>query len=243
MLFQPGYHSIAQLIDHAILQPTLTDAEMERTLRELLPHPIATVCIKAHGIALAAEILEGSETSPCAVIGFPHGTPIPEVKNYETACAIRDGASEVDMVVNTGKVLSGDWEYVKTDILAVLEPAHEKGALVKVIFETDFLPADADKIKLCELCTELGVDFVKTSTGFGFVKGKGGNYDSMGATEHDLMLMRKYSGPQVGVKASGGMRTLDHVLRAVELGVTRIGTSSSLAILAEARERFGDVDA
>jgi len=135
------------------------------------------------------------------------------------------------MVVNGGKVLSGEWDYVKNEIAQVLKACRTGGAILKVIFENDFLPEDKHKIRLCEICSELGVDFVKTSTGYGFVKQDDGSYNYKGATEHDLALMRKHSAPAVQVKAAGGVRTLDDVLRVRALGVTRIGATATEAIL------------
>jgi len=234
-----SYEALAGLLDHALLAPTLTDAELRKGCRELRPYPIATVCIKPHAIKLAAEELTGTGIKVCTVIGFPHGIQVPAVKAYEAEQAFLDGASEVDMVVNTGKVLSGDWGFVREDIEAVTGAARRHQGVVKVIFETDFLPEDRDKIRLCEICSEVGVDFVKTSTGFGFVKGGTGGYDYSGATDHDLKLMRAHCRPEVGVKASGGVRNLDRALAVAALGVTRIGTGSAPAILREYRERFG----
>lgn len=236
----PSYEHVAGLMDHALLAPTLTDAELRKGCRELREFPIATVCIKPHAVKLALEELAGTAVRVCTVIGFPHGTPVPAVKAFEAEQAFRDGAREVDMVVNTGKVLGGDWDYVREDIAAVTAVTRRHGGIVKVIFETDFLPDDHRKIRLCEICSEVKVDFVKTSTGFGFVRGKEGGYDYCGATDHDLKLMRKHSAPGVGVKASGGVRNLDRTLEVVALGVTRIGTGSAPAILREYHARFGN---
>jgi deoxyribose-phosphate aldolase len=236
---RPSYSLVAGMMDHALLAPTLTDAELRKGCRELRDFPIATVCIKPHAVKLALEELTGTPVQVCTVIGFPHGTPVPLVKAYEAEQAFLDGAREVDMVVNTGKVLGGDWDYVREDIAAVTEVARRHKGIVKVIFETDFLPDDRHKIRLCEICSEVKVDFVKTSTGFGFVRGREGGYDYCGATDHDLKLMRKHSAPGVGVKASGGVRNLDRALEVIALGVTRIGTGSAPVILREYRERFG----
>lgn len=231
--------SVVRTFDHALLTPTFTDAELRKGCEELLPYPIASVCIKPHAVKLAAEIMQGSETVVCTVIGFPHGIQLPEVKAFEAECAFRDGAREVDMVINTGKVLSEDWDFVRADIRAVTEVARRHGGIIKVIFETDFVTQDALKIRLCEICSEEGVDYVKTSTGFGYVRGKEGGYEYSGATPHDIALMRKHCAPQVGVKASGGMRNLDKVLEVLALGATRIGTTSTAAVYAEALQRFG----
>jgi deoxyribose-phosphate aldolase len=231
--------AVLRTFDHALLAPTLTDAELRKGCEELRAFPIATVCIKPHAVRLAVEVLAGTAIEVCTVIGFPHGIQLPEVKALEADCAFRDGAREVDMVINTGKVLSEDWAFVRKDIRAVTQVARKNGGIIKVIFETDFLPEDRHKIRLCEICGEERVDYVKTSTGFGYVKGKQGGYEYSGATPHDLALMRRHSPAHVGVKASGGMRNLDKVLEAFALGCTRIGTTSTAAIAAEAKARFG----
>ncbi len=166
----------------------------------------------------------------CTVIGFPHGNSRVDVKVFETEKALEDGAVEIDMVVNTGKVLSEDWEYVYNEIAAVVAATKKHGAALKVIFENDFLPEDKYKIKLCEICSELKVEFVKTSTGYGFVKQPDGSYNYKGATDADLVLMRKHSAPEVQVKAAGGVRTLEDTLKVRALGVTRIGATATEAI-------------
>jgi deoxyribose-phosphate aldolase len=200
--------------------------------------PIASVCVKPYAVRVAVEALRGTEIAVGTVIGFPHGSSLPEIKAAEADAAFRDGALDVDMVVNVGKVLSKDWQFVHADISTVLGIARARSGIIKVIFETDFLKNDEDKIRLCEICSDLRVDYVKTSTGFGFVK-HGDSYNYLGATEHDVALMRRYSSTQVGVKPSGGVRTLDHVLRMMELGATRIGTASTEAIYEQAVHRFG----
>lgn len=222
---------IARMIDHSLLHPTMDD----RTLREgcalAMKYQVASVCIKPYAVRLAAEILRGSGVMVGTVIGFPHGNSTVEVKVFETETAIRDGAVEVDMVINTGKVLSEDWEYVSREIAAVVAVTKMYGVALKVIFENDFLPQDRHKIRLCELCSEHQVEFVKTSTGYGFVKQPDGSYNYKGATPHDLALMRKHSAPGVQVKAAGGIRTLADTLRVRELGVTRIGATATEAII------------
>lgn len=230
---------IARLIDHALLHPTLTDADLRQACVALRPHGLASICIKPCAVSLCADILHGTPTRVCTVIGFPHGSAQPEVKAYEAATAFRDGAEEIDMVCNIGRALGGDWQAVRDDIAAVLAVVRRQRGVLKVIFETDYLPDDAAKIRLCGICSELRVDFVKTSTGFGFVRGKEGGYDYAGATDHDLTLMRRHTDPSVGVKASGGVRDLARALAVAELGCTRIGTSSTEAILREAHARFG----
>jgi deoxyribose-phosphate aldolase len=192
---------------------------------------VASVCVKPCFVAQATELLAGSDVRVGTVIGFPHGVNATAIKVLEAEQACRDGAVELDMVVNIGKVLSGDWQYVHADVAAVLEVARENKAILKVIFETDYLQRDVDKIQLCRLCDDLGVDFVKTSTGFGFVKQASGGYDYVGATTHDVELMRANCSAKIQVKASGGIRTRAEALRMVRLGATRLGTSASEAIL------------
>lgn len=218
-------------IDHAILSPTLTDVETRAALDLVRGVPIASVCVRPHAVGMALEACGG--TTVCTVVGFPHGGQLPEAKALEARLALDSGAREIDMVVNAGKVLSCDWEFVRRDISEVLSVVRGQEGVLKVIFETDYLVDDAHKIRLCELCGELAVDFVKTSTGFAFVKGKDGGYDQHGATDHDLILMCRHAPGHVGVKASGGVRDLARARRVLELGCTRIGTSSTLAILEE----------
>jgi len=174
------------------------------------------------------------------VIGFPHGNSTPAAKVFEAVQACGDGACEIDMVINIGKALSGDWVYVENEIRLVTAMCHEHHALVKVIFETDYVTATEDKIKLCEICTRSGADFVKTSTGYGFVKRTDGNYNYRGATLADIELMRKHSGPDVRIKAAGGVRTLDDLLKMKTAGADRCGATATEAILTEAIIRFGD---
>ncbi len=225
--------SIAALIDHSLLHPTLTDAELRAGCELARRLSVASVCIKPYAVRLAAEILAGSPVRVGTVIGFPHGSHATEVKVFEAEVACRDGATELDMVVNIGEVLSGDWQYVERDIRAVVDAAHARGAIVKVIFENDFLPDDATKVRLCEICQRAGADFVKTSTGFGFVKQAGGDYNYQGATEHDVQLMREHTSPPLQVKAAGGVRSFAAADSMRRLGATRIGCSATEAILAE----------
>lgn len=229
---------LAKMIDHSILHPTMTDSELKKGCEIAREYGVASVCIKPYAIPLAVRELKGSEVLVGTVIGFPHGNSAIEIKVAETIKACQDGAVEIDMVVNIGKVLQEDWEYVTREIRAICEATHANGAILKVIFENDFLPEDKYKIKLCEICSEIGADFVKTSTGYGFVKDADGKYTYQGATHHDLKLMRKHSAPEVQVKAAGGVRTLEELLAVRELGVARVGASATLGILEEARNRF-----
>lgn len=229
---------LAKMIDHSLLHPTMTDRELEEGCKIALKYDVASVCIKPYAVGMAREILKGSDVKVGTVIGFPHGNSALEIKTAETLQAIRDGAVEIDMVVNTGKVLSEDWDYVAEEIRVITQTCHDRHAIVKVIFENDFLPDDRFKIKLCEICSGEGADFVKTSTGYGFVKGKDGKYSYQGATEHDLQLMRKHSSPSVQVKAAGGVRNLDALLKVKESGATRCGATATAEILEEANKRF-----
>ena len=226
------------MLDHSLLQPTLTDAELEAGCRLAAEYGVASVCIKPYYVQRAAELLADTGVAVGTVVGFPHGSSETSLKVYETEFACAKGATEIDMVINIGKALSGDWDYVENEIEAVGDAAHSMGAIVKVIIENDFLPDDDTKWRLCQAVEEAGADFVKTSTGYGFVKGADGRYSYQGATEHDLALMRAACSPKVQIKAAGGVRDLDGVLRARELGVTRVGASATAAILEELKRRL-----
>ncbi len=228
---------LAGMIDHSLLHPTMTDEDLERECEVARKYGVASVCIKPYAVGLAVKMLKGSPVKVGTVVGFPHGNSSMKTKVFETEQACREGAVEVDMVVNIGKVLGRDWDYVQEEIREVLAAAHDNGAILKVIFENDFLPEDEYKIRLCEICSDAGVDFVKTSTGYGFVKGEDGKYAYKGATDHDLALMRRHSAPGVQVKAAGGIRTLDDLMRVKALGVTRVGATATVAILEEAMKR------
>lgn len=232
-----SYEELAKMIDHSLLHPTLTDKELEDGCRVAGRYRVASVCIKPYAVRKAAALLKNTGVKVGAVVGFPHGNSATEVKRYETEIACRDGAEEIDMVMNIGKALSEDWGYVANDIAAVCEEAHKHGAIVKVIFENDFLPNDRTKIKLCEICEHVGADWIKTSTGYGFVKGDDGKYSYRGATDKDLKLMRKHVSERIGVKAAGGVRDLDGLLRVRELGAMRCGSTATTKILDEYRER------
>jgi deoxyribose-phosphate aldolase len=236
---EPGpitLNELARMIDHSLLHPTLTDKGILDGCALAKRWGTATVCVKPYAVPMSREALEGSGVGVCAVAGFPHGNSTTAVKAAETEQEIRDGASEIDVVINIGKALGGDWEYVEGEIRAVNGICASKGALLKVIFETDFLD-DGHIIRLCEICSAVRVGFVKTSTGYGFVKQPNGFYSYRGATEHNLALMRKHTDPAVGLKAAGGVRTLDGLLRVRELGAARVGASATEAILEEARRR------
>jgi deoxyribose-phosphate aldolase len=189
---------------------------------------VASVCIVPYYLKRCAETLKGSTVKASTTIGFPHGVHTTAIKVVEAKHALDDGGQELDMVVNISKVLSGDWAYVRADLKAVIDLAHSRGQKVKVIFENCYLKDD-HKIKLCQICGELGADWVKTSTGYG----------TSGATHEDLKLMRKHSPPHVQVKAAGGVRTLDALLEVRALGVTRVGATRTVEILEECKRRLG----
>lgn len=239
-----SYTDLAKMIDHSLLHPTMTDKELEEGCKVAVKYGVASVCIKPYAVRQAVEWLRGSDVIVGCVIGFPHGNSATESKRYETELACKDGAKEIDMVVNVGKALSGDWDYVEADVKAVCDEAHKHGAKVKVILENDYLTAggaglssDDLKRKLCQLCESAGADWVKTSTGYGFVKQADGSYNYKGATAHDLELMRAACSPKVQVKAAGGVRDLDGLITVRDLGGSRCGASATAALLDEYRRR------
>jgi deoxyribose-phosphate aldolase len=228
--------SLAKMIDHSLLHPTMTDRVIVSGCELALKYDVATACVKPYAIKLAKSILDRSNVAVCAVIAFPHGNSTTTIKVQEAQEAVAAGAVEIDMVVNIGKVLGGDWGYVSDEIKAVNLAVTRQGAILKVIFENDYLE-DSHIIRLCEICSEHAVAFVKTSTGYGFVKQPNGFYSYAGATDHALRLMRAHSAPGVQVKAAGGVRTLDDLLRVRLLGVTRIGATATREILEDAKRR------
>jgi deoxyribose-phosphate aldolase len=222
------YSDIAGMIDHSLLNPALTATELEQGCQLALDYECASVCILPYYLARCAEMLRGSVVKASTTIGFPHGGHTTAIKVAEAQRALADGGQELDMVVNISAVRSGNWAYVRDDVQAVIAVTHAAGQKVKVIFENCYLD-DAQKIRLCEICSELGADWVKTSTGYG----------TGGATMEDLALMRKHSAPSVQVKAAGGVRDLDALLRVRALGVTRCGASRTAAMLDDCRQRLG----
>jgi len=238
------YEELAKMIDHSLLHPTMTDHDLEGGCKLAAKYGVASVCIKPYAVKRAAELLQGTGVFVGAVIGFPHGNACTESKRYETELACRDGAVEIDMVINLGKALSGEWDYVERDVKAVCEEAHQRGAKVKVILENDYLVqggaglgSDDLKKRLCQLCERAGADWVKTSTGYGFVKQPDGSYNYKGATEHDLALMRASVSTKVQVKAAGGVRDLDGLIKVRDLGASRCGATATAAMLDEYRRR------
>ena len=221
------YLDIAKMIDHSLLNPVMTDEELEAGCRLARKYDVASACVKPYFLKRCAELLAGSTVAASTVIGFPHGGNTTAVKVAEAEQALRDRGVELDMVANIGKVLSADWDYVRADIRAVVDESHAGGAIVKVIFENCYLQ-DSHKIKLCEICAEAGADFVKTSTGYG----------SGGATIADLKLMRKHSPPHIRVKAAGGIRTLDALLEVRAIGVARSGATRTAEMLDECKRRI-----
>jgi len=222
------YLDMAKMMDHSLLNPTLTDAALEEGCRLARDYDVASVCILPYYLRRCADILCGSTVKASTTIGFPHGGHATAVKVAEARRALADGGEELDMVVNLSKVLSGDWAYVRQDLAAVIDAAHQAGRQVKVIFENCYLQDD-HKVRLCEICGELNADWVKTSTGYG----------PGGATLEDLRLMRRHAPPHVQVKAAGGVRDLDRLLEVRALGVTRVGASRTRDILDECRRRLG----
>lgn len=238
------YKELAKMIDHSLLHPTMTDQEMEAGCKLAAEYGVASVCIKPYAVKRAAELLQGTGVNVGAVIGFPHGNSCTESKRYETELACRDGAVEIDMVINIGKALGGDWDYVEQDVKAVCDEAHQHGAKVKVIFENDYLTqggaglsSEDFKRQLCQICERAGADWVKTSSGYGFVKQADGSYSYQGATEQDLALMRASCSPQVQVKAAGGVRDLDGLIKVRDLGASRCGATATAGMLDEYRRR------
>lgn len=227
---------LAKMIDHSLLHPTMTDADIICGLATAKKYEVATACVKPYLILLAKKELAGSSVKVCPVIGFPHGNSTTMVKVFEAEQAAKAGGEEIDMVVNIGKVLGGEWEYVEDEIRAINNVVIQNGAILKVIFENDYLQ-DSHIVRLCQICTKLAVAFVKTSTGYGFVKQADGQYNYKGATVPHLKLMRESSGSNVEIKAAGGVRTLDDLLHVMSLGTTRIGATATTTILEEAKAR------
>ncbi len=222
------YLSWAQMIDHALLRPNMSTAELESGIDMAARYQVASVCILPYAVPLATRALANQRTRPSTTIGFPHGGQTIRSKEAEARAALDDGAQELDMVVNVSQVVSAEWGYVQREIAAVLAPVRVQGMRLKVIFETAYL-TDQQKIALCRICDDLGVDWVKTSTGFA----------ARGATPADVALMRAHVGPRVQVKAAGGIRTLDALKEMKRLGATRCGTSQTSTILEELRATLG----
>lgn len=222
------YSDLAKMIDHSLLNPTLAATQLEEGIQLALAYDVASVCIMPFYLRRCSELLKGSAVRASTTIGFPHGGHTTSIKIAEAKQALADGGEELDMVVNISQVLSGAWDYVEHDISAVTDVTHAAHQKIKVIFENCYL-SDDQKVRLCEICSRLGVDWVKTSTGYG----------TGGATMDDLRLMRKHSAPGVQVKAAGGVRDLDTLIAVREIGVSRCGASRTAEILDEGRKRLG----
>ncbi len=235
---------LAKMIDHSLLHPTMSDEILERECLVALKYDTASVCIKPCAVSLAKRILKGSDVKVGTVAGFPHGNSRPDIKAAEAKQACRDGAVEIDMVINIGKAIGGAWEYVKDEIALINARVQDGGAILKVIFENDYLEDETIR-ELCRICSDLNVAYVKTSTGYGFVKQENGMYSYSGATVPHLKLMRASCAGHVKVKAAGGVRTLEDLLLVRSLGVSRVGATATAAILDEAAgrlERGEDLD-
>ena len=220
------YQQLAKVIDHSLLKPELTEADVIAGCELAHKYHVATVCVKPTHVKLAAELLKDSDVIVSTVVGFPHGSNRTEVKVLEANLAIDDGALELDMVLNIGQLRTGKFDFVRDDIIAVCDAAHTRGAKVKVILENAYL-TDEEKRTACKLCEEAGADWVKTSTGFA----------PSGATLEDLRLMRETVSEKVQVKAAGGVRTLDTILPVVDVGCTRVGATATAVILDEFERR------
>jgi len=231
-------YKLAKMIDHSILHPTMTDEDLRRECEVARKYDVASVCVKPYAVKQAVNLLKGSDVLVGCVIGFPAGNSAIPSKVFEAENACKDGAVEIDMVINIGKALQGDWTYITEEIKAVTNASHKYAAIVKVIFETDYVTKEADILKLCQICTEVGADYVKTSTGFGFVKQANGDYNYVGATIPILELMKRSVGPKVKVKAAGGVRTLDQLIAVQSAGCARSGATATTVILEEAMKRF-----
>jgi deoxyribose-phosphate aldolase len=222
------FEDIAKMIDHSLLNPSLTMQELEDGCALALRYNVASVCIMPYALRRCADMLVGSTVNASTTIGFPHGVHTTAIKLAEARQALADGGLELDAVINISKALSGDWRYVHDELAALTDVIHAGGAKIKIIFENAYHD-DAAKIRLCEICGEIGVDWVKTSTG----------YAATGATMADLELMRKHSPPRVQVKAAGGIRDLDALLAARSIGVSRVGATRTQSMLEECRCRLG----
>jgi len=215
---------IAHIIDHTLLKPDATQAQIAQLCYEARKYSFAAVCVNPANVKLAAQLLKDSPVAVCTVVGFPLGATLTEVKAYEAQKVIEDGATEIDMVINIGALKSKDYDLVKRDIATVVRTCHNNGAICKVIIEAALL-TDEEKVKACQLAKEAGADYVKTSTGFG----------PGGATVEDVALMRRVVGPEMGVKAAGGIRTFEAARQMIKAGATRIGASAGVKIVQEAK--------
>ncbi len=225
---QYSYIELSKMIDHSLLNPTLTEQQLEAGIQQAMAYDVASVCIMPYYLKRTAELLAGTTVFPSATVGFPHGGHTTKVKLYESEQLIEDGCVELDMVINISRALSGDWKYVGDEIVAITKLCHSAKRKVKVIFENCYLN-EAQKIKLCKICCDAGSDWVKTSTGYG----------TSGATMEDLQLMLDNVVSPIQVKAAGGVRDCDALIKVKSMGVTRVGASRTSEMLDEARRRLG----
>ena len=225
---QYSYLELSKMIDHSLLNPTLTEQQLESGIQLGMAYDVASICIMPYYHKRTVELLAGTTVFPSSVVGFPHGGHTTKAKLYESELLIADGCVELDMVVNFSRVLSGDWKYVVDEINGIVKLAHAAQRKVKVIFENCYLNQD-QKIRLCKICCETGTDWAKTSTGYG----------TSGATFEDLQLMLDNVTAPVQVKAAGGIRDCDNLIKAKQMGVTRVGASRTAEMLDEARNRLG----
>jgi len=223
-------YELSAMIDQSALHPTMGIKDLEEHCLTARKWRTASVCVKPCDVERAVALMQGSGIPVGCVVGFPAGNSTIEVKSYEAGTAIAQGAKEIDMVINIGRALDGDWDYLRREIREVTRTCHDGGAIIKVIFETAYVSREEDISMLCHICTEEGVDFVKTSTGYGFVKQADGSSKAIGATLEAVRIMRRESGSGVGVKAAGGIRTLDDVIAFRDAGCTRIGATATDAI-------------
>lgn len=223
-----SYEEIAKMIDHSLLNPSLTTGELEEGIALAIRYDVASVCILPYYLARCAELLHGTAVRASTTIGFPHGGHATAIKLAEARQALADGGQELDVVINISEARSGDWKYVRDELAQLADCIHAGGAKIKVIFENAYLD-DGAKIRLCEICAEIGADWVKTSTGFA----------PSGATLPDLKLMREHSPEWVQVKAAGGIRDLDVLLAVRAIGVSRVGATRTQSMLEECRKRLG----
>jgi len=230
---------LAKMIDHSILHPTFTDKDLTEGCEIAKKYGVASVCVKPYMVKDAVELLKGTDVKTGCVIGFPHGNSTTQIKVFEALEACYDGAEEIDMVINIGKALQGDIDYVENEVKDVVEACHNNETILKVIIETDFITDKDLKIALCKACSRAGADFVKTSSGYGFVKQPNGDYNYVGATIPDLQLMKENVGENVKIKAAGGVRHLDQLLEVQAVGASRCGTTATASLLEEAINRFG----
>jgi deoxyribose-phosphate aldolase len=222
------YEAIAKMIDHSLLNPCLTTRELEDGIALAIRYNVASVCILPYYLVRCAELLAGTTVNASTTIGFPHGGHSTSIKLAEARQALKDGGQELDAVINISKARSGDWQYVRDELSQLAGAIHAAGAKIKVIFENAYLD-DAAKTRLCEICAEIGADWVKTSTG----------YAPSGAALPDLELMRRHSPARVQVKAAGGIRDLDTLLAVRAIGVSRVGATRTESMLEECRKRLG----